>query len=482
MQAAKGGEHALMAAKKRKLYLGPQLRRLRKARGLTQAQMAGELGVSPSYINLIERNQRPVSAELLVRLAQAYDLDLSAFSEDRAEDLFASLAAAFADPLFQNAGVTREDAHELAAGNPVLGEAVAALYRAYAGARDELLESRAAGRAGPGDPVEEARTFIHANRNYFPPLEEAGEALAAEIDYSLGKLFIVMARRFEEKHRLRVRLLPGAVMAGAYRRLNRHSGEILISESLDQASRTFHLALQLALIEQSSQLDKLVNEAKFETDAGRRLARAALANYAAAAIMLPYDAFRKSAVELNYDIEALGRRFLASFEQVAHRLTTMQRPGAEGVPFFFLRVDAAGNVSKRYSADVFPFARYGGSCPLWNLHDTFKTPRRILTQIVQLPDGSRYFSIARTVRSGAGGFEAAQAERAVALGCAIEHADSLVYARNMDLSAAKPTPIGVTCRLCERPDCAARAHPPLRRRLIVDEHRRLATPFSFTFD
>jgi predicted transcriptional regulator/transcriptional regulator with XRE-family HTH domain len=471
-----------MAIKKRKLYLGPRIRRLRRERGLTQAQMAGDLGVSPSYVNLVERNQRPVSADLLVRLAQTFDLDLSAFSEDRADDVFASLNEAFADPLFQNAGVTREDAHELAAGNLVLGEAVAALYRAYQTARSELLEARAAGRGGPADPVEEARTFLHAARNYFAPLEEVGEKIAGEADFPAGGLFAALARRFETKHRLRVRVLPADVMAGAYRRLNRHSGEVLISESLDQASRVFHLALQLALVEQSTTLDRLVNEAKFESDAGRRLARAALANYAAAAIMLPYDAFLKAAKEFGYDVEALGRRFSASFEQVAHRLTTLQRPGAEGVPFFFLRVDAAGNVSKRYSADVFPFARYGGSCPLWNLHDAFRTPRRVLTQIVQLPDGSRYFSIARTVQSGAGGFRAQHAERAVALGCAIEHAGELVYAKDMDIETAEATPIGVTCRLCERPDCAARAHPPLRRRLIVDEHRRLATPFSFSFD
>lgn len=442
--------------------------------------MAGELGVSPSYVNLVERNQRPVSADLLVRLAQVYDLDLSAFSEDRAEDLFASLNEAFADPLFQNAGVTREDAHELAAGNPVLGEAVAALYRAYQTTRGELFEARAAGRAGPVDPVEQARTFLHAARNYFAPLEESGEA-GVGATQSVNGLFGALARRFQEKHRLRVRVLPADVMAGAYRRLNRHSGEVLISESLDHASRTFHLALQLALVEQSAALDRLVNAAKFDTDAGRRLARAALANYAAAAIMMPYEAFRKSAVELGYDVEALGRRFSASFEQVAHRLATLQRPGAEAIPFFFLRIDAAGNVSKRYSADVFPFARYGGSCPLWNLHDAFKTPRRILTQIVQLPDGSRFFSIARTVQSGAGGFYAQHAERVVALGCAIEHADKLVYAKGVDLNA-EATPIGVTCRLCERPDCAARAHPPLQRRLVVDEHRRLATPFSFSFD
>ncbi|MEL7486073.1 MAG: short-chain fatty acyl-CoA regulator family protein, partial [Pseudomonadota bacterium] len=229
-------------------------------------------------------------------------------------------------------------------------------------------------------------------------------------------------------------------------------------------------------------LDAAVNEARFKTDAGRRLARAALANYAAAAVIMPYDRFHQSAIALKFDIEALARRFGASFEQVCHRLATLQRPGAEGVPFFFLRIDAAGNISKRFSGGVFPFARYGGSCPLWNIHEAFRTPRRIFTQIVALPDGARYFSIARTVNSASSGFGTPIAERAVALGCDIAEAHRLIYADGIDLDAAAATPIGVTCRLCERSDCASRAHPPLKRRLIVDDHRRLRAPFSFAFD
>ncbi len=467
-------------ASKRKLYLGPRLRRLRRERGQTQAEMAAALDISPSYVNLIERNQRPVSADLLVRLAGVYGFDLSRLDGAESDELFANLAVAFADPIFQGAGVTREDALELAAGNPVLGDAVAALFRAYRAAEQELTEARVSGARAMEDPVEEARTFLHENRNHFPDVDEAGEAINAE--KGAGALFDALVARFKRDHRLRVRILPADVMTGAWRRLNRHSNEVAISESLDQASRTFNLALQLVLIEQSALLDHLVNKSKFSTDAGRRLARSALANYAAAAIMLPYGPFRAAAGELSYDVEALGRRFGASFEQVAHRLTTLRRPGAEGVPFFFLRVDAAGNVSKRFSGDIFPFARYGGSCPLWTAHEAFRTPRRIITQMIQLPDQSRYFSIARTVTSGAGGYAAPHVERVVVLGCSIEDAGKLVYAKGIDLAQAPATPIGVTCRLCERPDCAARAHPPLRRRLIIDEHRRLAAPFSFAFD
>lgn len=472
---------------RRKLYIGPQIRRLRRERGLTQAEMAGALDVSPSYVNLIERNQRPISAELLVRLAAAFDLDIGAFSERG--DLEAELITAMQDPIFASAGVTRGDAVDLAGGNPALGEAVAALYRAWRQAQDEALDAQISGRAAEKDPVEDARAFIQIHANHFPALDALGEAFWEAIDRDAagkdgateaGPASALIAR-LKSQHGLRVRFLPAAVMAGAVRRHDRHARELRLAETLDGASRQFHLALQLTLIEHAGALDRLVNAAKFETDAGRRLARAALANYGAAALIMPYARFLAAARELNYDIEALARRFRASFEQVAHRLATLRRPGAEGVPFFFLRVDAAGNVSKRFSGDVFPFARYGGSCPLWNVHDTFRTPRAIATQIVQLPDGQKFFSIARTVHAEAGGFDAPKIDRAVALGCALEHASALIYARGLDLAAAQSTPIGVTCRLCDRTDCAARAHPPLRRRLVMDEHRRLATPFSFEF-
>lgn len=470
-----------MARESKRLYIGPRLRRIRRELGLTQAQMADDLDISASYITLIERNQRPLPADLLLRLAEIYGLDLSAFSSGE-DETFALLEKALADPVFQDLSVTREDIRDLLSANPAMGEAVAALYQAYRASQATALEARARGGAGPADPLEEARNFIADARNHFPAIDAAGEETARALSHSGDSLYRSLAKRFQEKHKLTVRLLPADVMVGAYRRLDRHRAQVAVSEALDGASRAFQLSLQLALIEQRELLDAAVNAAPFETDAGRRLARAALGNYAAAAIILPYDRFFQSVGELHYDIEALARRFGASFEQIAHRLTTLQRPGSEGVPFFFLRIDAAGNVSKRFSAGVFPFARYGGSCPLWNIHETFRTPRKVMTQILQMPDGDAYFSVARTVHGGEGGFAAPQAERAVALGCELKHADRLIYARGLNIAQETPTPVGVTCRLCLRQACAARAHPPLERRLIVDEHRRMATPFSFAFD
>ena len=470
-----------MPSESKRLFIGPRLRRIRRELGLTQAQMAGDLEISASYITLIERNQRPLPADLLLRLAETYGLELSAFSTGE-DETYAQLESALADPVFSDLSVQREDLRDLLSASPVMGEALAGLYRAYKTSQAAVMEARAAGRAGPADPLEEAREFIAEARNYFPALDEAGEETARALGVGGRHMLDAIAERLKTKHSLSLRILPADIMVGAYRRHDRHRKQIAISEALDFASRTFQAALQLVLLEQGKLLDDTVNAGSFESDASRRLTRAALANYAAGAIIFPYERFRASAEELQYDIEALSRRFNASFEQVAHRFTTLQRPGKEGVPFFFLRIDAAGNVSKRFSAGVFPFARYGGSCPLWNIHEAFRNPRKIITQYIQLPDGESYFSLARTVHGGEGGFTAPKAERAVALGCELKHAEKLIYAANIDLEAIKPEPIGVTCRLCPRPQCAARAHPPLERRLIVDEHRRMATPFSFAFD
>ncbi len=468
---------------KRKLFIGPRLRRLRRELGLTQAGMAEELEVSPSYINLIERNQRPLTADLLLRLAKTYELDIKTFAGDGGEELFDRLAEAFRDPIFQELEITRSDMQELAAGNPVVAEAVATLYKAYRENNLTLTDIQSVGSdEASGTPLEEAWAFIQHHNNYFASLDEAAERIARETGLRDGDGRAALARRFADAHGFEVKILPADIMMGAYRRLDRHRRQLVVSEAMDGASRHFQMALQLVYLELGERLQTIINDLFSGSEAGQRITRTALANYTAGAILMPYDEFRSSAAELMYDVETLGRRFGTSFEQVCHRLTTLQRPGHEGVPFFFLRVDAAGNVSKRYDGGGFPFARYGGSCPLWNVHATFRTPREILTQIIELPGGERFFSIARTVSGGAGGYTAARAERAIALGCPIDHAVDLIYAQSVDLNADNAKPIGVTCRLCDRQDCVARAHPPLHKRLLADDYRRTTAPFAFAFD
>ncbi len=470
-------------ASKRKLFIGPRLRRLRRELGLTQSAMAEELSVSPSYINLIERNQRPLTADLLLSLAETYSLDIQSFAGDGGEALFDRLAEAFKDPIFQELEISRADMQELAAGNPVMAEALAALYKAYHENSLTLTDLQSLkGEDDATSPLDEAWNVIQENNNFFASLDEAAERLSREMHLLEDGPFAAFKKRFKEQHSLDVKTLPADIMMGAYRRLDRHRQQVVISEAMDSASRNFQLALQLTYLELGPRLETITDELCHGSEAGRRITRTALANYTAAALFMPYGEFKASAVELRYDVEALGRRFNASFEQVCHRLTTLQKPGQEGIPFFFLRVDAAGNVSKRYDGGGFPFARYGGSCPLWNVHVTFNSPRQILTQIIELPGGDQFFSIARTVSGGIGGYNMPKAERAVALGCAIEHAEGLVYAENMDTQQAQVTPIGITCRLCDRQDCISRAHPPLHKRLLPDDYRRTVAPFAFAFD
>ncbi|MEL7028321.1 MAG: short-chain fatty acyl-CoA regulator family protein, partial [Pseudomonadota bacterium] len=403
------------------------------------------------------------------------------------------LAEVFADPLFQNAGVGREDLHELATGNPVLADAVAALYRAYRDLGDAAEAAQGAyaidgvvtsalDRDGQ-PPVEEVRDFIQSKGNYFAELDGAAERLHSELDLGDGDLYAALSGRLEDLHGLRVQVMPVDVMASTLRRFDRHGRRILLSEVLDQPARNFQLAFQLGLFEQDAAIDAAVAASQLSRAEARRLGRITLANYFAAALLMPYARFHTAAEELAYDIEMLSRRFGASFEQVCHRLTTMQRPDAQGVPFFLIRVDVAGNISKRFSGGVFPFSKSGGACPRWNVHDVFRVPGRIQTQIIQLPDNSTYFSIARTVRRPGGAYGEPDQELAVGLGCDIRHADRFIYASGVDLAdPGAVVHIGINCRLCERPDCAQRAHPPLHRKLVLDETRRTATPFSFAFD
>jgi predicted transcriptional regulator/transcriptional regulator with XRE-family HTH domain len=461
-----------------RLYVGPSLRRIRRDRGLTQSDMAADLDVSPSYIALLERNHRPLSAELLLRLAQTYQIDMSALADTGTDDAV-RLQTVLKDPLFADIELPSLETTDVVTNFPGIAEAFLRLYTAY---REEhmALADRGAearptgtGKAEPPDPVGEARRFLAARRNCFPLIDDAAERLAQRVGGTEG-----LSAYFEERHNLRVRRVPPEVMVGSTRRLDLHRRQILLDDEMDGASQNFQLALQLAYLEMGKELDAVTKDGTFATEAGERLTRRALASYAAAAVLMPYSAFAKAVEARHYDVEALGRQFRTSFEQTAHRLTTLQKPGQERVPFFFIRVDEAGNVSKRLDGAGFPFARHGGGCPLWNVHHAFRTPREIVTQWLELPDGERFFSIARTVTAGGGGFGRPRVDRAVALGCAAEHAGKLIYTR--DRPAEPPTPIGITCRLCQRAECTARSAPPIGRQILPDDIRRTVAPFGFS--
>lgn len=466
----------------KKAMLGHKVRRLRRDLKMTQAQMAEEIGVSPSYLNLIEANQRPLTVPLLLKIAGVYGIDMASFAEDDETRLVASLREVFADPLFEAGDIKGQDMKELVAVAPTLGQAVISLYRAFREAREDLgaLAEKVADRdklqvmGAQAFPQEEVSEFFQAEQNHFPDLETAAEGMWIDADLDSGNLYGTLAAHLQKKHGVRVKLMPLDVMGGAICRYDRHSRRVLISEMLDPAGRTFQLASQTALLGHGPLLESALGRGNFSHEEARRLARVGLANYFASAIMMPYGRFLTAAKEVRYDIEILQRRFVASYEQVCHRLTALQRPGAKGVPFFFARVDPAGNMSKRFSAAAtFHFARFGGACPRWHVHEAFRRPAEIQTQLARMPDGTTYFSIVRTVAKPGGGWKQPPRQFAIAIGCDLAHAGQLVYADGIDLSdSAAATPIGVNCRVCPRLDCTQRAFPPLSYRLAVDEHIR----------
>lgn len=462
----------------RKLYLGRRLRRLRLELGLNQSAMAAEIGVSPSYLNHLERNQRPVTAQVLLRLAEAYDVDLKSFAAEGGEGTgIEQLTEIFADPMFGGSAVPRYELVEVADNAPAVADALARLYAALVELRRQPSSEGEDERA-PLSPQSWVRDHIQAGRNHFAYLEEAAETLAG----ALGDPLTVaepLRRRLKEGFGIEARIVPPELLDGASQHYDLHRRRLMLSALLRPESRTFGLAYQLALVEFRPLLDKMVEAAALPDLPTRRLLHMSLANYAAGAIMMPYAPFLAAAETHRYDIDRLCALFGASVEQVAHRLTTLGRSNARGIPFFMLRVDAAGNVSKRFAGESFPFSRFGGTCPRWNLHSAFQTPGRVVTQIVETPDGQRFFTIARTVTRSVRLDPREDSQLAIGLGCDVRQAARIAYADGLNLAEPYVTAIGPACAICPRIRCPQRAAPPAGMTLTVSETRKTISPFPF---
>src|SRR6201988_2648979 len=341
-------ETAMAGESAKKLFVGPRFRRIRQQLGLSQTQIAEGPGISPSYINLIERNQRPVTAQILLRLAGTYDLDLRDLAPADEDRFFPELNEIFSDPLFRQIDLPKQELRDLAELCPGVTHSLQRLYAAYTEARrgETLVAAqmvdRDEGSRFEANPIERVRDLMEANRNYFPELEQAAENLRDELDTPSEGLFAALAERLREKHSIVTRIMPVDVMRETLRRFDRHRRQLLISELVDGPGRTFQLAFQTALAECGPAIEAFVNRAGPLDDTARRLYRITLANYYAAAVMMPYAAFHAAAEALSYDVHVLAQRFTAGFEQVCHRLTTLSRPNARGIPFFMLRVDNAG--------------------------------------------------------------------------------------------------------------------------------------------
>ncbi|MCH8466511.1 MAG: short-chain fatty acyl-CoA regulator family protein [Roseinatronobacter sp.] len=456
-----------------KLYAGAKLRETRSQLGLTQKDFAARLGVSLPYLNQMENNNRPLSTAVVLSLAREFGMDVTKLSAGDSERLVSDLREAFADPLFGKTPPALPDLRLVGANAPGFARAFLELHRAYRQAQEQLASlDEALGREDTTlrlSPWEEVRDFFHYCDNYIDAVDRAAERFAAQ-----GRDALTLAREALAQRKITLRLTNGQTL----RQLDPATQTLEISAKATRATQAFQMLHQVALLTQADLLEATLDLARFQSDEARGIAKIGLANYFAGAALMPYRRFLEAAQSTRHDLEALADHFGASIEQVAHRLSTLQRPGAKGVPFFFVRVDQAGTITKRHSATRLQFARFGGACPLWNVHRAFETPGRFLRQLAETPDGMRYFCLALAVTKGGGAFHAPVRRYAIGLGCEIDHAAALVYADGMDLGrAAGFEPIGISCRICERDNCHQRSVPPLERRLRIDHDFRELLPY-----
>jgi predicted transcriptional regulator/transcriptional regulator with XRE-family HTH domain len=454
--------------------IGRTVRRLRQGQGLSQQALAVALGISPSYLNLIEHDQRAVTAGLLIKLAATLKVDIAGLSGQQEQHAASVLREVFADPLLGIEAMPTEELEALASA-PAATQAVLSLYRAWRVARED-----ASGIALPSGrrlllPHEEARDLFHLHANYFPALEAAAEAISADLGATPAERNHAIADRLRNTHGLTVRVAP---LQDALRRYEKESKLLLLSEQLPRESRGFQMAFQLVLLEMRDVVERVVESAEPSSPEAAALIRIGLLNQAAACLQMPYDPFLEAVRALRHDMEAVAARFAVSFEQACQRLSSLQRPTARGVPFFFLKVDPAGNVSKRFSAAGFPFARYGGSCPRWVVHAAFATPGAMRVQVAALQDGATFLCFARTVSRPAAHWGEPAPVHVVAMGCDIGHAEALVYADGIDIPNAS-VGVGLSCRLCDRQNCRSRAFPPLEHRLALDPAVTSDSPYKF---
>ncbi len=467
--------------KKEKVRLGAKVRRLRREKHLSQAQLADQLGISSSYLNLIEHNHRNVTVDLLLKLADLFDLNIGDMAEDDEGQLLADLMEAFDDALFEETDLTNTDVRELVRAAPSAARAMLKLYDAFRNSQTDIrsLATQVSEEAEilleyeSRLPADQISDFIQESGNYFADIEQEAERIRAEAGLDRSDPVIGMTAYLEQTFGVRVAVLPPMPGMGSLRRYDPNTRRLEISEMLPRSSRLFQISHQIGLLAVSPVFDTLLLEGGLKTPDVRSLGRIALANYFASALMMPYGPFHQTAKGLRYDIELLQHHFDASFEQVCHRLTTLQRPGAKGVPMHMMRVDIAGNISKRFTASGLRIPRHGGACPRWNVYTAFLSPGVINGQVSRMADGNAYFCIARTIQKGGGGYGAPQRVLSIGLGCDLAHARELVYSDGIDLEIADGAiPVGVQCRSCDRMDCRQRAFPPVHHKLAIDENAR----------
>lgn len=458
-----------------KIFAGPRVRRIRNALSLTQTAMAEALEISPSYLNLIERNQRPLTVQLLLKLSSVYKVDLDELQGEAGGNV-AQLREIFSDPLLAGEIPGDQELIEVAEAAPNAANGVVKLYRAYREqaarltdladllAREGLDASVSAARL----PADEVRETFEKRPNYFARLDEGAERFFEELKAS-EDLAAALKGWLKTTHGIIVRVLPVHAMPGLRRRYDRHSMRLFLSERLSPFDQLREVAMEVAQIALKDEILSEIEALGLTSNEAGRIARFELARYAAHALIMPYGQFYAAAQRARYDIDVLRSRFNVSYEMAANRLTMLQRPGVTGVPFFMLEIDNAGNRFRRAGAQGFPQVRFGGHCPKLNIHSAFAQPGQILVDAVEMPDGAEFLVISRTLEGPQGAFSERVRRTALLIGCDISFKDEIVYGSAVANMPGGLLQVGAACRLCERQGCLARAEPPVTRPLGLDE-------------
>lgn len=446
---------------------------------MLQSELAERLQISPSYLSQLEHDDRPLTPRLVERVARLFPGDWQDIELDDTERLTTSLGEALADPVFGDPA-SPDMLARLAEQQPGFARAFVELHEIYrrTAQRLEMVDEAISSDNALGSrlPWEEVRDWFHLSNNYVDRLDRSAEELTLSLmgeDENLSNR--AMRQHLQDRHGIEVVLERSEQL----RHFDPGTRVLRVDSGQATSGIRFQLAYHIAVMTLGDIIAEVAEAADLKTGTARELLKVGLANYAAGAVLMPYERFRRAARAERHDVDRLAMIFRTSFEQTCHRLSTLQRDGARGLPVFFCRVDMAGNITKRHSATRLQFARFGGACPLWIVHEAVAIPDRIQVQLAETPDGVRYVSMAKGLVKASGRFDRQPRRYAVALGCEVEHASDFIYADAASAGAeGRAVPIGVSCRICPRPDCDQRAYPPSDRSIAVDLLDRGVVPYS----
>ena len=461
------------------LKIGPKIKGFRRQLGIQANKLAEKLNISPSYLTLIEGGKRKIDADLLLKICQELKIEVSDLAIKSDINLANNISELLDDKLFDDLDILGPEVKDLANTNPKIGRALIRLGDILKKKDHELvnkiekLSGKIVDSRKSSFPGEVISDFLQENKNYFPKLEDFANKIFDEVKQNNRTRYIALCKFLKSEYDITVKdVIPedGKPFSKVF---NKKSKELILSDYLSLETKKLHAASQIVQEGAIDEINRLLETFNFPSEESKKLTKVALLNYCGAAILMPYKLFHTECKKLKYDLELLQNTFATSFEQVTHRVTCLNDPNLPGVPFHFLRVDVAGNISKRFSLSGIEIPRYGGACPRWNVYSAFSRPGVIQAAVSKMTNGEKYVCIARTVEKGIGRYGQKKSMLSIGLGCEAKYAKDFVYTENLDIHDKKSEiPVGVSCRTCDRLDCSQRAFPPLHKKFDVDINNR----------